>query len=98
MNEEMQALEENHIWDFVGCPENIKMLRKKWGYKLRYNINCKMSWYKLGCIAKEFKQKEGIDFEQNFSLFIKSCTMHILLLLATFYDREIEQINTLLQI
>ncbi len=42
----MQAFEKNNTWDFVDLLEKKKILHEKMVYKLKYNLNVKINWYK----------------------------------------------------
>jgi hypothetical protein len=36
MKEEIQALQDNHIWDIVSCPTGIKPIGCKWVYTIKF--------------------------------------------------------------
>ncbi len=46
MDKEVSSLYENHTWDLVNLLAYISILRGKWVYKLKYNINKKITRYK----------------------------------------------------
>lgn len=54
MDEKVSSLYENHTWDLVDLPNNTAILRGKWVYKLKYNINGMISHYKARWVAKGF--------------------------------------------
>ncbi len=93
MDDEVKSLEANHTWDLGDTPKNHKILRGKWVYKLKYEIERNINRYKARWVAKGFEQRESIDFEKTFSPFIKSCTTQILLALAAFYGWSVEQMQ-----
>ena len=93
MDEEISSLYENHTWDLVDPPANTPILRGKWVYKLKYNIDGLISRYKARWVAKGFQQREGIDLEETFSPVVKSCTTQVLNALAAHYGWNIEQMD-----
>ena len=39
MEEEMRALAENETWDLVDAPNGMKLIGRRWVYKVKYNTN-----------------------------------------------------------
>ena len=93
IDDEVKSLENNLTWDLVDASKNHKISRGKWVYKLKYKIDGKISSYKTRWVAKDFEQRESINFEETFSPVVKSCTTQILLALAAFYGWSVEQMN-----
>lgn len=54
MDEEISLLYKNYTWDLVDLLANTPILRGKWVYKLKYNIERLISRYKACWIAKNF--------------------------------------------
>ena len=52
-----------------------------------------MQTYKARLVAKEFTQKEGIDYEETFSPVVMLKSIRILLSIAAHYDYEIWQMD-----
>ena len=90
MDEEVSSLYENHTWDLVDPPANTPILKGKWVYRLKYNIDGQISRYKARWVAKSFHQREGMNFEETFSLVVKSCTTQVLHALAAHYCWKVE--------
>lgn len=85
MQEEYDALVENHTWDIVYIPDGQKVLKGKWVYKLKTSNEGTVSRYKARWVAKGFEQREGIDYAETFSPVAKSCSVRILFALAAYY-------------
>ncbi|MEU5085174.1 reverse transcriptase domain-containing protein, partial [Streptomyces eurythermus] len=93
--EENTALVNQHTWDIVDIPSNIKPISGRWVFKMkpiikRINNNNKSYItnknntirYKARWIIQGFNQKLGIDFLETFSSTYRTETWHMLLLIA----------------
>jgi hypothetical protein len=56
--------------DVIGC---------KWVYKIKRKFDGSLDRYKDYLVAKGYKQRFGIDYEDTFSLVAKAATIHIIL-------------------
>ena len=52
MDEEVQALEDNHTWQIVDPPSDAKVLGGKWVYKIKRGVDGKPSRYKARWVVK----------------------------------------------
>ncbi len=93
IDHEVESLEDNHIWNLLNTPKNSKILREKWLSKLKYGIGRKINRYEACSIAKSFEQRESINFEEIFSLVVKSYTTRRLLVLAASLGCSLKQIR-----
>ena len=62
-----------------------------WIYKIKIVDGKPM--YKARLVAKGYAQKEGIDFQEVFSLVVKMITLHVLFVLITALDLELLQMD-----
>ena len=62
-------------------------------YKTKKNSLGNIERYKARLVAKEFTQKEGIDYTETFSLVSKKDSLHIILALVTHFDFELQQMD-----
>ena len=53
----------------------------------------KLLKYKACLVVKGFGQKQGIDFDEIFSLVVKMCSIRVILGLATSMNLELEQLD-----
>jgi hypothetical protein len=82
MDEEYKALEENLTWHLVPRKEVKNVIDSKWVYKIKKKADGSVDRYKARLIAKGFKQRYGIDYEDTFSLVVKAATIRIVLTIA----------------
>ncbi|KAH9792408.1 hypothetical protein KPL71_004103 [Citrus sinensis] len=94
MEEEMKFLHQNQTWELVKLPKGKKAIGNKWVYtKKQGSPNQLTPRYKVRLVAKDFAQKEGIDYNEVFSLVVKHTSIHILLALVVEYELELAQLD-----
>ena len=89
MLSEMESLEKNDTWDLVQLQ---KTLPCKWVYKMKV-ISDSSPKYKARLVAKGYKQEYGVDFDEIFSLLVKTTTLRIILGLVAAEDMELIQMD-----
>ena len=62
------------------------------GYKRMIRADGQVETFKARLVAKEFKQRQWIDFDETFSPVALLKSIRILLAIAAYYDYEIWQI------
>ena len=81
MDEEMDSLVRNRTWDLVKLPVEKRVLQNKWVYRLKEEDGGKKK-YKDRLVVKGFSQKNGIDFDEIFSLVVKMTSIRTILSLV----------------
>ena len=69
MNIELKTLKNNNTWELVKKPPNIKSIKTRQVYKIKYNNS--QTIFKARFVAKDFKQIYGLDYIKIFVLVIK---------------------------
>lgn len=82
MDEEMLAIERNKTWELVELPEGKNVIGLKWVYRTKYNADGEVQKYKARLVAKEYAQKQGVDFDETFSPVARLETVRTFLALA----------------
>ena len=62
MNEEYKSMHDNQVWDLIPLPEGKKPISCKWIFKTKRDSEGNKERYKACLVAKNFTQREGIDF------------------------------------
>ena len=82
MQEEFQALMDNHTWKLVPPPHH-HVIDCKWVYKIKQKADGSLDRYKARLVANGLNQWEGVDYDEIFSSVIKPITIRIILSIAT---------------
>nr|GEU84097.1 hypothetical protein [Tanacetum cinerariifolium] len=82
MNSEMEALIRNMTWVITKLPSGRKRNESKWIFKVKYKSTGEVERFKARLVAKEYNQKERIDYAETFSTVMKMVTVRCVLSLA----------------
>ncbi|KAA0048580.1 putative mitochondrial protein [Cucumis melo var. makuwa] len=82
MNDELQALEKTHTWDYVDLPPGKRPIGYKWIYKIKTHFDGTIERYKTRLIPKGYSQEYGIDYEETFALVARMTSVRSLLAVA----------------
>nr|GEW85764.1 retrotransposon protein, putative, Ty1-copia subclass [Tanacetum cinerariifolium] len=89
MDEEMNSMKVMKVWIVVDLPFNAKVIRSKWLYKKKTDMDGKVHTYKVRLVAKGCTQTYRIDYEETFSLVADIRAIRILIAIVAYYDYEI---------
>ena len=70
-------------------PPKAKAIRSKWVYKIKYKSNSDMERFKARLVEKGYTQREGLDYNETFSLVEKMVTFSTVLNLVASHGWEI---------
>jgi hypothetical protein len=82
MDIEYDALQNNETWHLVAPTKGKNIIDCKWVYKVKRKVDGSIDRYKVRLVAKGFKQRYDIDYEDTFSPVFKIATIHLVLSLA----------------
>jgi hypothetical protein len=82
MDSEFSALISNKTWHLVPPSEDRNLIDYRWVYKIKRKADGSIDRYKTRLIAKGFKQRYDIDYDDTFSPVVKFATIHLVLSVA----------------
>jgi hypothetical protein len=68
MVEELHSIKENKTWERTSLPTGHRPIGLKWVYKAKRDEQGNIVKHKARLIAKGYVQKQGIDYEEAFTL------------------------------
>lgn len=88
MKSEMKSLDRNQIWDLIDLPKGSKEIGCKWVFRKKDQEH-----YNARLVAKEYAQKEVVDYHEIFSPVVKYMSIRLLLVMVSRFDFELEEMG-----
>ena len=82
MQQEINSFIKKKTFELVPLPSNWKAIVVKWVYKVKLNPDNTINKYKAQLYAKDFTQKQGIDFHDTYAPVAKIASIHLLFAVA----------------
>ena len=70
MRDEMDFRAKNQVWELVDLSPGRKTVGNKWVLKIKHKADGSIDKYKACLVAKGYTHREGIDYEETFSLVV----------------------------
>src|SRR6266536_2382456 len=93
MKSEIGSMYENKVWTLVDLPDDRRAIENKWIFKKKTDADGNVTVYKARLVAKDFRQVQGVDYDETFSPVAMLKSVRIMLAIAAFYDYEIWQMD-----
>ena len=93
MDEEYMALMRNKTWHLVPEPRGKNIIDYKWVYRIKKKSDGSIDRYKAWLVAKGFKQRYGLDYEDTFSPVVKAATIRLVLAIAVSRGWSLRQLD-----
>ena len=86
MKSEIGSIYKNKVWTLVDLPDDRKAIENKWIFKRKKDIDSSVTIYKAQIVTKGFRQVQGVEYDEIFSLISMFKSVRIMLAIATFYE------------
>ena len=83
----------NGVWEIVSKPSDKSVVTSKYIYKIKHTVDERIDKYKARFIARDFSQKEGIDYEETFAATARYTTIRSLVSLTPTMGWNIHQMD-----
>jgi hypothetical protein len=93
MLEEYRSIIKNNVWDIVPRPKDKSVVFSKWIYKIKHVADGSVEKFKARFVARGFTQKEGIDYEETFSLVARYTSIQTIIVLAPILGWKLHQMD-----
>lgn len=93
MKIELDLIFKNNVWTLVESNSHIKPITCKLVYKTKRDALGGIDRYKARLVVKGFTQREGIDYNDTFSLISSKDSMRVVMFLAVHFDLELHQMD-----
>jgi hypothetical protein len=93
MEEEMESMKINQVWDLVDLPSGRRSIGNKWVLKIKRKADGLIERYKARLVAKGYTQEEGIDYEDTFLPVVRITSVRLILAIVAHIDLELYQMD-----
>jgi Reverse transcriptase (RNA-dependent DNA polymerase)/Pol polyprotein, beta-barrel domain/gag-polypeptide of LTR copia-type/Integrase core domain/GAG-pre-integrase domain len=93
LNEELQSLADNDVYDIVPVPKGVTPITSKPVMRVKLDKNGNIERHKLRIVARGFTQREGVDYQEVFAPVANLESIRIIIALAAKYDLELDQMD-----
>ena len=83
----------NKTWHLVPNRKGKNIIDCKWVYRIKKKADGSIDRYKSRLVAKDFKQRYGIDYEDTFSPVVKAATIRLVIAIAVSRGWSLRQLD-----
>ena len=93
MDDELDSIKKNKVWELVELPKGRKPIGCKWIFKKKFKYDGTLDKYKARLVAKGYTQKPGVDYEETYSPMAKFVSIRIIMALVAKLGLELFQFD-----
>jgi hypothetical protein len=83
----------NEVWEIVPRLKNKYVVSSRWLFKIKHVVDGSIEKYKERFVTRGFSQKEGIDYEETFSLVVRKTSIRTIIALAAKIKWKLHQMD-----
>lgn len=83
MIEEYESIMHNDVWEIVSRPEGKSVVTSRWIFKIKHAANGSIEKYKVRFVARDFSQREGVDYDETFAPIARFTSIRTIIALAS---------------
>ena len=95
MDMELANLAKYNVFKLVPRPDTFRPVPSKWVYKLKVHPDGTIDKFRARLVAKGFRQRKGIDYDETFSPVISHTALRIVLTMAMRNNWPIESYDVI---
>lgn len=92
IQEELDAMKKNHTWVLVEPNQASNIIDSKWLFRIKKEAGNKIR-YKARLVARGFRQRKGIDYDEIFSPVVRHSSLRLLIALAAQMRLQIDHMD-----
>jgi len=93
MQEELNQIERNNVWELVEKPDNYPIIGTKWVFRNKLDENDIVIRNKARLVAKGYNQENGINYEETYAPVARLEAIRMLLAFASIRDFKLYQMD-----
>jgi hypothetical protein len=93
MTEEYQSIIKSDVWEIVPRPNSKDVVSSRWLFKTKHVADGSIEKYKARFLARGFSLKEGIDYEETFTLVARYTSIRTIIALAAKMKWKLHQMD-----
>lgn len=93
LNEELENLRANDVYEVVPIPNGVKPVTSKVVNRVKFDANGNVERYKCRIVARGFSQKPGVDYTETFAPVASLVAVRIIVDLANREGLELDQMD-----
>jgi len=86
-------MEHNDVWILIELPEGCKRAGCKWVFKTKCDCHGNLECYKAKLVAKDFTQKDGVDYKEAFFTISRKDSFMIMVTLVAYFNLQLLQMD-----
>lgn len=92
-DKEISSIQSKGVWHLVTRPANRNVIKGRWVFKVKLNVDGSIAKFKARYVAKGYSQVEGVDFFETFSPTGKPASFRVFVAMAASKGWDIEQMD-----